>query len=150
MTVALQIAEQVRFIDFQLDVTAVYRSLDIIVHASTQPEPFGLAIVEAMACGKPVIVSEAGGAAELFTPNKEAIGVKSGNPQALAEAMQYLLESPDHRQGLAKNARETVVKRFNQRRLGPQLLAIYQRVITHPEGKSRSIATPDLSQKLRK
>jgi hypothetical protein len=35
----------------------VYRALDVVVHASTQPEPFGLTIVEAMACGRAVVAS---------------------------------------------------------------------------------------------
>ena len=39
------------------------RALDVVVHASTSPEPFGLVIAEAMACGRAVIVSDAGGAA---------------------------------------------------------------------------------------
>ena len=43
------------------------RALDIIVHASTAPEPFGLAIAEAMACGKAVITTGFGGAAELIS-----------------------------------------------------------------------------------
>ena len=41
------------------------RALDVVVHASTRPEPFGLVIAEAMACGRAVITSAAGGAAEL-------------------------------------------------------------------------------------
>ena len=47
------------------DVSAVLRALDIAVHASTEPEPFGLVIAEAMACGRPIVVSRAGGAAEI-------------------------------------------------------------------------------------
>lgn len=126
----LQIANQVRFIDFQLDVASVYRTLDIVVHASTQPEPFGLTIVEAMACGKPAIVSQAGGATELFTPHHDAIGVQPGDVGALAAAMQFLLENPEHRDRLARNARETVLKQFNQERLGPQILSVYQTLIS--------------------
>ena len=47
------------------DVPAALRALDIVVHASVEPEPFGLVIAEAMACGRPLIVSRAGGAAEI-------------------------------------------------------------------------------------
>ena len=44
----------------------VMRALDVVVHATTRPEPFGLAIAEAMACGRAVIMSAAGGAAEII------------------------------------------------------------------------------------
>ena len=98
---------------FQQSIVEIYRWLDIVVHASTQPEPFGLAIVEAMACGKPVIVSQAGGAAELFTHNYDAVGVPLGEPAALASAIEYLLDNPNQRQSLSENARLTVTQRFS-------------------------------------
>ena len=121
----LQIEDKVEFMGFQENVADIYRMLDIVVHASTQPEPFGLAIVEAMACGKPVIVSQAGGAAELFTHNYDAVGVQPGSSAALASAIQELLEHPAQRQRLSLNARETVLNRFNHTRLGSQILTLY-------------------------
>ena len=57
------LAGRVGFIPYQTDPADVYRMLDVAVHASIRPEPFGLTIVEAMSCGKPVVVSAAGGAA---------------------------------------------------------------------------------------
>lgn len=121
----LGIAEKVDFLGFQQDIVAIYRSLDIVVHASTQPEPFGLAIVEAMACGRPVIVSQAGGAAELFTHNYDAVGVPPGEPIALATAILDLLNNSEKRQILSEKARNTVTERFNHERLGQQILAVY-------------------------
>ncbi len=56
----LHLESYVEFLGFQADMVPIYQSLDIVVHASTEPEPFGLVIVEAMACGKPVIVSKSG------------------------------------------------------------------------------------------
>ncbi|MBK1988958.1 glycosyltransferase family 4 protein [Sphaerospermopsis aphanizomenoides BCCUSP55] len=122
----LNIADKVDFLGFQEDIAAIYRSLDIVVHASTQPEPFGLAIVEAMACGKPVIVSQAGGAAELFTHNYDAVGVPPGEPKALAAAIVDLLNNPEKRQLLSEQARYTVTERFSHERLGEQILSVYK------------------------
>ncbi|WP_071191173.1 glycosyltransferase family 4 protein [Trichormus sp. NMC-1] len=121
----LDIANKVDFLGFQENIAAIYRDLDIVVHASTQPEPFGLAIVEAMACGKPVIVSQAGGAAELFTHNYDAIGVPPGEPKALAAAILDLLNNPEKRQIISENARHTVTERFSHERLGKQLMKVY-------------------------
>lgn len=122
----LQIEDKVDFIGFQQNIAEVYRWLDIVVHASTQPEPFGLAIVEAMACGKPVIVSQAGGAAELFTHNYDAVGVPPGDPAALASAIEHLIDNPYQRKCLSENARSTVLNRFSHDRLGEQILAVYK------------------------
>ena len=124
----LQIEDNVDFIGFQQNIAEVYRWLDIVVHASTQPEPFGLAIVEAMACGKPVIVSQAGGAAELFTHNYDAVGVPPGDRAALASAIEHLIDNPHQRKCLSENARSTVLKRFRPDRLGEQILAAYKRL----------------------
>lgn len=121
----LGIAEKVDFLGFQQDIVAIYRSLDIVVHASTQPEPFGLAIVEAMACGRPVIVSQAGGAAELFTHNYDAVGIPPGEPIALATAILDLFNNFEKRQIISETARYTVTERFSHERLGQQIFAVY-------------------------
>ena len=123
----LEIEDKVIFMGFQQNIADVYRMLDIVVHASTQPEPFGLAIVEAMACGKPVIVSQAGGAAELFTDKYDAVGVEPGNAKSLALAIAFLIDNPTQRQLLSENARKSAVKRFSHDRLGQQILAVYRR-----------------------
>ena len=125
---ALNIEPHVGFIPFQNDPANIYRALDIVVHASTQPEPFGRTIVEAMACAKPVIVSQAGGAAELFTHGHDALGVSPGDPAALASALSRLMTDPNHRRLLAANARRSA-EGFSRRRLGPQLIAAYRRFL---------------------
>jgi glycosyltransferase involved in cell wall biosynthesis len=118
---------RVGLIGFQTDTPAIYRALDIVVHASTRPEPFGLTIAEAMACGRPVIVAAAGGAAELFTEGRDALGVAPGDAASLAAAMGRLAEDVNFRQHMSAAARQTALTRFSRDRLGPQLLAAYHR-----------------------
>lgn len=126
---SLNIASNVEFLGFQQDIAAVYNQLDIVVHASTQPEPLGMAIIEAMSCAKPVIISQAGGAAELFTHDFDAIGFELGNANALATAIQYLIENPQQREYLSQNARNTALSRFSQERLGKQILNLYRGIM---------------------
>lgn len=128
-TTDLEIADKVDFLGFQQDIAAIYHSLDIVVHASTQPEPFGLVIVEAMACGKPVIVSETGATTELFTHNYDAVGVPPSQPKALATAILDLLEHPQKCQLISAQARNTVTESFSHQRLGKQILAVYNLVV---------------------
>jgi glycosyltransferase involved in cell wall biosynthesis len=129
---ALGINQEVGFIDFQYETADIYRALDIVIHASTQPEPFGRTIVEAMACAKPVIVAQAGGAAELFTHDYDAVGVPPGDARTLATAIHRLVQDGDCRSRLAANARRTAVQRFARNRLGPEILKIYQRLLRTP------------------
>src|SRR5262249_42889387 len=113
----LHIADRVGFTGFQSRTAEVYRALDIVIHASTLPEPFGRTIVEAMACGRPVIVARAGGAAELFTEGHDAVGVPPNNAEALTAAIAALAADPARRQQVAAQARQTAVERFARCRL---------------------------------
>jgi glycosyltransferase involved in cell wall biosynthesis len=119
----------VGFIGFQNDPVEAYRSLDIVVHASTRPEPFGLTVVEAMACGRAVVVAEAGGVRELFRPGHDAMGVSPGDPAALAAILLRLVSDPVERGRLGNAARQTACQRFAQERLGPQIAAVYDRLL---------------------
>jgi glycosyltransferase involved in cell wall biosynthesis len=138
MALALGIAPRIGFTSFQHNTANLYRALDIVVHASTEPEPFGLTIIEAMACGKPVVVAQAGGAAELFTHNQDAVGVPPGDAIALASAVGRLVDDPGYRQRLADQARRNVVQRFSHERLGPQILAVYSRFLSLSAGTRSS------------
>src|SRR6478752_5148444 len=86
------IASNFGLVPFQDDIARVYRTLDVAVPSSTQPEPFGRTITEAMACARPVIVARAGGAAELFEEGVNAFGVEPGNAAKLCEAMMRALD----------------------------------------------------------
>jgi glycosyltransferase involved in cell wall biosynthesis len=126
----------VGLIAFQDRTAPIYRALDVVVHASTRPEPFGLTIAEAMACGRPVVVAAAGGARELFTAEHDAVAVPPGDNRALADALRRLIDAPELRQALATAARQTAVRQFDSARIGPQLLAYYRRLLGNSGGLS--------------
>jgi glycosyltransferase involved in cell wall biosynthesis len=119
-------AGRLGFVPFQQEPAAVYRALDVVVHASTLPEPFGRTIVEAMACGRAVIAANAGGAAELFTEGRDALGVSPGDADSLARAVDELAADPALRERLGRQGRVTAVERFHRDRLGPEVLAAYR------------------------
>ena len=83
-----RLADHVGFTGFVERPAAVLRSLDVVVHASTQPEPFGLVIAEGMACGRAVIVSRAGGAVELVEDGVTALTHAPGDVDGLAAAIE--------------------------------------------------------------
>jgi len=131
MARSLDIYEHVGLVGFQEDMAGIYQALDIVVHASTQPEPFGRTIVEAMACGKPVIASHAGGAGELYEQGHDALGIQPGDPAALARALLQLMDDPTSRKRMGANARLTAVHRFNRDRLGRQVVDLYRRLVVN-------------------
>ena len=104
--------------------SAALRSLDVVVHASTEPEPFGLAIAEAMACGRPLVVSRAGGAAEIARAG--ALFHEPGNAAELALRLDDLIGDPSKRAMLGAEGREAAVELFNRDRLCATLIPIYE------------------------
>jgi glycosyltransferase involved in cell wall biosynthesis len=122
------VADDVGFIPFQNSPEKIYRALDIVVHASTKPEPFGRTIAEAMACGRPVIASLEGGVPELFEDGRDAVGFAPRDASALASALQRLATDAALRERLGENARRTALERFALARLGAGLVAAFQRV----------------------
>jgi glycosyltransferase involved in cell wall biosynthesis len=122
----LGLANRVGFTGFLAEPARAMRALDIVVHASTQPEPFGLVIAEGMACGRAVIVSETGGAAELFEPEINALGHPPGDAKRLAERITLLATDQNLRARLGAAGRITAEQRFDRTRLAAELTPIYR------------------------
>jgi len=124
----LGIASRVGFTSFVEQPDAAMRALDIVVHASTRPEPFGLVIAEAMACGRAVIASQAGGVAEIINVGVDALGHSSGDASELADRIRQLAVDPSLRASLGRAARTAAEQRFNRARLATELIPIYREV----------------------
>lgn len=103
------------------------RALDIIVHASTEPEPSGLVIAEAMACGKAVITTGYGGAAELIADGQNALVAAAGQSTALVEAIAKLANDPSLRAEIGQRARETACVKFAPETIASQLSGVYEK-----------------------
>jgi glycosyltransferase involved in cell wall biosynthesis len=92
---------------------AAYRALDVVVHASTQPEPFGLVIAEGLATGRAVIISAAGGAAELVRDGVDALTHAPGDADGLARCIARLAADAPLRASLAAAGRATALRLFS-------------------------------------
>jgi glycosyltransferase involved in cell wall biosynthesis len=128
----LQVGGQTGFTGFIEDSALAMRALDIVVHASTEPEPFGRVIAEAMACGRPVISSLSGGSRELVTEGYDALGHPPGDHVTLAKRMHELARDPELRARMGRAGRATAERRFDSRRLAADLIPIYRRAIAQP------------------
>jgi glycosyltransferase involved in cell wall biosynthesis len=122
----LGIADRVGFTGFVDDPAAAMRALDVVVHASTQPEPFGLVIAEAMACARPVVVSAAGGAGEIVRDGVDAAAVPPGDARALAEAIRRLAADAGLRARLGAAGRARAERDFDRARLAREIVPLYR------------------------
>jgi glycosyltransferase involved in cell wall biosynthesis len=125
----LGIEGRVEFVGFREDVAAELRKLDVFVHASVIPEPFGQVIIEAMSAGLPVIASGAGGPLEIITDEVDGMFHKPGDADDLASAMQRLAKDPDLRGRLGAAAQRSV-ERFRPENIARDLMMIYYDVVT--------------------
>jgi glycosyltransferase involved in cell wall biosynthesis len=120
------LADRVGFTGFVDDVPAAMRALDIVLHASTEPEPFGMVLAEAMASGRALVASRAGGAAELFDEGVEAFGHRPGDAADLARVLTALAADPVRRARMGLAARARAEQQFDHRRLAASLVPLYR------------------------
>lgn len=123
---ALGLGDRVAFTGHQADPAAALRALDVVVHASTRPEPFGRVIVEGMACARAVVAMTDGGAAELFQDEVNALGCRPNRADEMAQCLTRLIDDPALRARLGAAGRETVVSRFNRNRLAGEWLPLLE------------------------
>lgn len=107
------------------DVPAALRALDIVVHASTSPEPFGMVIAEAMAAGRPVVAVAAGGSRELFEDGVDALGHRMGDAADLARALARLAGDARLRESIGAAARAAALRRFPAQRMAQEFREVY-------------------------
>ena len=108
----LGLAGRVHFAGFQLDIVPFLKAVDLVVHCSTSPEPFGRVIVEAQLAGKPVIATKGGASAEIVDHRVTGILVNPDDPEGLAGAIQQILENRSWADELAVNGQRTARERF--------------------------------------
>jgi glycosyltransferase involved in cell wall biosynthesis len=104
---------RVHFLGFRNDIPALMSAVDIVLHTSVSPEPFGRVIVEGMMARKPVIATAAGGALEIIEDGVTGLLVAPGDAGALAAAIHALLASPDEGANLARRGCESALRKFS-------------------------------------
>ena len=110
------------------DVNAVLSSLTLFVSAA-RSEPFGLAIVEAMAAGLPIVATASEGALEIIEDGVSGRLVPTDNTEALAKAINELLDNPDECSRLARNALSAARDRFSLSRMATDTERVYRAVL---------------------
>lgn len=110
-------------------VLELMHQVDLLVHTSITPEPFGQVIVEGMAVGLPVIASNEGGPVEIVVHNKTGLLITPRDPEQLRHSIQWMLDHPEERKLMSENAMKRVESHFTIDRTIKKITTYYQRVI---------------------
>lgn len=120
---------RVTFIDHLADIYAAYRACSVVAHASIEPEPFGMVIVEAMQAGTPVVAACTGGPTEIIEHGVSGMLADPRDAGAFAAAVLRLIEEASFRERVAAAARDVVARRFNAAAAVEGILGVYDRAV---------------------
>jgi len=124
LSAALGIATRVSWLGFRRDVPDILGAADIFALPS-HDEPFGRAIVEAMACETPVVATQSGGVPEIVVDGETGLLVSVGDEEELAAALRRLVSSAELRRGMGRSARARALSLFDVTRTVSQVEALY-------------------------
>jgi len=108
----LKVRKNVIFRGFQNDIPRIMSTIDVLVNVPVW-EAFGLILIEAMATAKPVVASRVGGIPEIIKDRHNGLLVPPHNPEALADALIYLIKHKAEAVNMGKRGRELAVDKFD-------------------------------------
>ncbi|MCW5802413.1 MAG: glycosyltransferase [Deltaproteobacteria bacterium] len=123
----LGIADRLRWLGERRDVGTVLRALDAFVIAS-KFEPFGVAVLEAMAARLPIVATEVNELPEILDHGRAGVLVPAEQPEALADALVTIAADPDLRARLGRRARSVAAARYSLASVITQYQRIYDTV----------------------
>jgi glycosyltransferase involved in cell wall biosynthesis len=124
----LGVADRVHWLGFRQDIPQLMRAVDVILHTSVSPEPFGRVIVEGMMARRPVIATADGASREILG-NEYKYMVKPADPSSLAEAILDALKTdPVVRNDLIESNYLRACSRFSQQQMIEQIDKTLERI----------------------
>jgi len=116
------------------DIKAAISALDVLVLASSRPEPFGGVVLEAMMLGRPVVGTALGGTPEQIADGVTGLLVPPNDPAAMAEAIARMLEDPQEAARMGAAGRERCLRLFEFRTFYAAVLRVYDALLAECGG----------------
>lgn len=122
------LAPYVVFTGFVAAIETVLPALDLHILMSRN-EGFGIATIEAMACGVPVVATDVPGSADILRDSQGGVLVPAHDLDAASAIVAGLLDDPERRRSMGQLARDEAVSRYSCTVVGKQVLAFYDQLI---------------------
>jgi len=129
MVTYLGLEKKVVFTGHRSDIPDLVAALDVVVHASSTPEPFGLVVIEGMAAGKPVVATDAGGVLDIIEDGINGLLVPCKDSKAMGKAILLLLSDHDKAVRMGHSAKQMVAKKFTIKKQVDAVQQIYDSVL---------------------
>ncbi|MCF7893362.1 MAG: glycosyltransferase family 4 protein [Candidatus Omnitrophica bacterium] len=107
----------------------MYAACDVCIYPSSVSEPFGLTMLEAMACAKPMVVTRAGGMPEIISDGVNGFVIPVRDFEELASRVTLLLKEKPIKERLGNTGRKMVEARFSKKHVSDLLLSLYKKFI---------------------
>lgn len=124
----LDCKSQILRIDYYKDTIDLYNIFDIFVLPSINPDPLPTVVLEAMACGKPVVAYNHGGVCEMVKDKHNGILVEVRNTKALSEAILELIDNEIMRENFSKNSLNRQIEKFSLSSYIENFSKLYSRI----------------------
>ena len=124
----LGLQEEIQFLGYRYNIAEIIKGIDIVVVPSEQ-EAFPRVVLEAMAMQVPVVASDVGGLPEAVVHDRTGVIVHARDVDALAVAIENLIESPERRKLMGVRGRERVLRYFTIQENIRKIEQIYDEVL---------------------
>jgi glycosyltransferase involved in cell wall biosynthesis len=120
------LADSVRFTGDVDHVQDYLRASDVFVFP-TLNEAFGVSLIEAMACGLPVVSTDNGGIKDIITHRTDGLVARTGDEASLCQAIEEILEKPEQAESLGNAARQTATEKYALARVGSAYANMFEK-----------------------
>ncbi|MGI8426991.1 MAG: glycosyltransferase family 4 protein [Actinomycetota bacterium] len=127
-SVDLGLANRIHFTGWLSDVPGLMRGLDLVVLTSRN-EGTPVSLIEALACGRPVVATDVGGVRSVVKNGLTGVLVGDRNPESIATAISESLKDAERSHRLAESGRQDVLRRFSAGRVVSDIEALYRELI---------------------
>jgi glycosyltransferase involved in cell wall biosynthesis len=128
---AAGLEHRVRFTGYQKDVPNFINMMEVLIHASVAPEPFGMVVLEGMAQRKPVIGSRAGGPVEMIVEGETGFTFPPGDAGELAARLADLLGDPARAQRMGAAGYDRLTNEFTMSHYMDNIHETYRAILGH-------------------
>ncbi|MEZ5416188.1 MAG: glycosyltransferase family 4 protein [Vicinamibacterales bacterium] len=125
------IADHVRFTGYQADPASFVNMMDVVIHASVEPEPFGMVVLEAMAQRKPIVGSRAGGVVEMVIDGETGYTFPPGDAAELASRLRELLGDREKAVRMGQAGYQRLVDAFSIPQYMHGITSVYRAALAH-------------------